>query len=458
MEIENKPNVNFVSCVKWVKKGIAKFNPDKVQLTKVELARMIQETRRNLRVSEKPEEGNEGQPSTNPSDEFGLQNYDNDEDEDEENPLGLNSLAEVPEADENYSDTDESEKEDDFIKPKDSLILVGHVEGDASILEVYVYNEEEESLYVHHDILLPSFPLCLEWLDKETGHPPGSYCAVGTMGPIIQVWDLDVVNCLEPAYKLGRKGSRKRGTTTVGHKDAVLDLSWNKNYDHILASGSADKTIHLWDLDVGEPATTLNAFSDKVQCLEWHRLEAQTLLAGSADQTVKIFDCRNPETNQSWQVDGEVERVCWNPLQPFSFFASTSVGKVQYFDCRKGQIWSIEAHEKEVTGLTISAQCPGLLITASADGSLKVWDMNEESEPVMAVNKEFDLGVVHCVELCPDLPFVIAAGGDNKSKNFLVYDLRNVDPVRHRFESRNLIQLVPEESVMDTDTLEQTTN
>jgi hypothetical protein len=45
------------------------------------------------------------------------------------------------------SEDDDSEKEDDMINPKDNLILVGHVEGDTSILEVYgeyifiMYNE-----------------------------------------------------------------------------------------------------------------------------------------------------------------------------------------------------------------------------------------------------------------------------------------------------------------------------
>ena len=43
----------------------------------------------------------------------------------------------------------------------DNLILVGHVQGDAATLEVYVYNDVEDALYVHHDMILPSVPLAL---------------------------------------------------------------------------------------------------------------------------------------------------------------------------------------------------------------------------------------------------------------------------------------------------------
>ena len=43
----------------------------------------------------------------------------------------------------------------------DNLILAGHVEGDSATLEVYVYNDVEDALYVHHDLLLPSLPLAL---------------------------------------------------------------------------------------------------------------------------------------------------------------------------------------------------------------------------------------------------------------------------------------------------------
>lgn len=58
----------------------------------------------------------------------------------------------------------------------------------------------------------------------------GNLCALGGMDPVIQVWDLDIENCLEPAFKLGKKPNKKKKTKRVGHKDAVLDLSWNRNF------------------------------------------------------------------------------------------------------------------------------------------------------------------------------------------------------------------------------------
>lgn len=105
------------------------------------------------------------------------------------------------------------------------------MDDDASSLEVYVYNETENSFYVHHDFLLPSFPLCIEWMNYDPeSKEPGNLCAIGCIDPVITIWDLDIQDTLEPAIKLGSKGKRKKGIEKFGHRDAVLDLSWNKNF------------------------------------------------------------------------------------------------------------------------------------------------------------------------------------------------------------------------------------
>lgn len=165
-ELETDPavgHVNFVPCLAWVGRGRAKANPDKVQLTQEELAKIINQTKKAITGDEaeadeededkdakeevvetetvkKEEKGNDG--VTDIEKEYGLDTYD-DEDDSAQALFGIGDL--VSHADQRQDDylegfdedDDASEAEDFTIRPTDNLILVGHVEGNASILEVY---------------------------------------------------------------------------------------------------------------------------------------------------------------------------------------------------------------------------------------------------------------------------------------------------------------------------------
>ena len=98
-----------------------------------------------------------------------------------------------------------------------------------------VYNDVEDALYVHHDVLLPSFPMALEWIgygSEGEGGKQGNLVAVGSMSPVIDIWDIDLVDSLEPDFKLGRKAKKK--IKGYGHTDAVLSLAWNRNAEYVL--------------------------------------------------------------------------------------------------------------------------------------------------------------------------------------------------------------------------------
>uniref|UniRef100_A0A6V7LZ75 Uncharacterized protein n=1 Tax=Bracon brevicornis TaxID=1563983 RepID=A0A6V7LZ75_9HYME len=377
-------------------------------------------------------------------DEFDFDNYDNEDGNIHCNIGGLaviNPDGRDPLITVGDDEDQDSEKEDDIIKPDDNLVLVGHVDGDASILEVFVYNEKEGSFYCHHDFLLPSFPLCIEWLNFDpTSMKPGNLCAIGDMTPIIQVWDLDIIDCLEPAFVLGSKPKKKNKGKRIGHKDAVLDLTWNKNYRHVLASGSVDQTVLLWDLDQGTPATKLKNFGEKVQSIEFHPHETHNLLTGCADGVTRLYDCRVDDTFKSWETTGEVEKVLWNHFDPNYCFISTNSGIIECIDVREGKhIWQKKAHEKEVTGLSLSASCPGLLVTSAYDGVIKVWDVLDVHNAEMIFEKKTNLGQLQCLASSPDSPFVFATGGDHKSHNYKIWDLMEITVVAERFKERGLV-------------------
>jgi periodic tryptophan protein 1 len=153
-------------------------------------------------------------------------------------------------------DDDESDAEDHEIRPTDAVVLVATTEDEEySSIEVHVYEEESGALYVHHDIALPAFPLCLAWGDcppsldadgKQTG--VGSFVAVGTFQPGIEIWDLDIIDPLEPVAVLGgemdvadgglkkkkKKGKRAGPALAPGsHEGAVMSLDWNRQHRQV---------------------------------------------------------------------------------------------------------------------------------------------------------------------------------------------------------------------------------
>lgn len=56
-------------------------------------------------------------------------------------------------------DDDEEEKEDFVIRKSDALIIVAAAEQNYSNIEVYLYEEENSNLFVHHEIMLNAYPL-----------------------------------------------------------------------------------------------------------------------------------------------------------------------------------------------------------------------------------------------------------------------------------------------------------
>ena len=306
MEEHQTPAHDFVTCLSWVQRGVPKHRPTEVQYESEELLSLISRTKQSLldhgetqenldqamadvdmrEAADQPQQssgqgsqsnGQQQQGNRGGGDDdddivrrYGLDTYDDESDEETNNVIGgIGNLVqhannqEDPYLERNPEDS-ESELEDFLIQENDNLLLVGHVQEDASSLDVYVYNEEDN--YVHHDVILPAFPMCFEPIYYDSVQQcTANLLAIGDMTKYIQVWDLDIVNELEPKI------------TLKGHKDAVLGLSWNSQTKNILASCSVDKSVRIWDLNVNKSIHQLKKFADRIQSLEFNPSEAGEL-------------------------------------------------------------------------------------------------------------------------------------------------------------------------------------
>ena len=287
--------------------------------------------------------------------EYDLEHYDDDEvddddndievdgEGDEENVYGgsayLSANGQDPYITLKSAEEDDEEREELQILATDNLVLAARVEDEVAHLEVYVYEDEADNLYVHHDVMLPALPLAVEWLNYGVGEhtqggDTGNIAAVGTMEPDIELWNLDVVDCMFPDAILGaggqdeavsdkprKKKKKSKKPRDDYHVDAVLALAANRQHRNLLASASADKTIKLWDLSTTKCAKSYSYHSGKVCTLAWHPTEATALLSGSYDRSVMAGDVRAPDQGQrKWTVESDVENVRWDPHDTNYFY------------------------------------------------------------------------------------------------------------------------------------------
>ncbi|CAK7212115.1 rRNA-processing protein [Sporothrix bragantina] len=419
--------------------------------------------------------------------EYNLDNYDDDEDEEaaggvsDGQPMSIfgniKSLAYYESNKEDpyitlqdaNAEDEEDDREDLQVLATDNLVLAAKVEDELAHLEVYVYEDEADNLYVHHDIMLPAIPLCVEWLDLPVGktdkttdasaNAAANFVAIGTMDPDIEIWDLDTVDCMYPNAILGQGGKnssgaadkkkkKKKGKGKAAndhyHVDAVLSLAANRKHRNLLASASADKTVKLWDLNTATCAKSYTYHTDKVCSLAWHAVESTVLLSGSYDRTIVAADMRAPEaTRPRWGVESDVENIRWDPHDPNFFFVSTENGIVHYHDVRMAPtdptltkaVWTLQAHDESVSSFDVNPHIPGFMATGSGDRTVKLWNI-QASGPSMVVSRSLDVGKVFSTQFAPDpeVAFRLAVAGSKG--NLTVWDTSTNAGVRRAFASK----------------------
>ncbi|KAI7727590.1 hypothetical protein M8C21_019339 [Ambrosia artemisiifolia] len=411
----------MISSISWVPKGASKSvpsvadPPSKEEIEELKKLALL-EKGSDVDVEDMSEEGNEDMTDDDDDDDVDV----TEQPADVEKALGAaNALGKAIElfgsgiGDVYYpsneldpylkdnNDEDSEEIEDIMIKEDDAVVICVIEDPDG-----------DPNMYVHHQILIPAFPLCTAWLDCPIkGGEKGNFIAVGSMEPAIEIWDLDTMDEVQPSLALGgiaeiEKEKKKKGKKVKksikykedSHTGPVLALAWNKGFRNILASGSADKTV---------------------QAVAWNPYEHEVLLSGSFDHTVVMRDGRVPShSGFKWSVAADVESLAWNPHDQHLFVASLENGTVVGFDIRTAtsnsssdtKAFTIHAHDKAVCAISYNPLVPNLLATGSDDKMVKLWDLSN-NQPSCVASQNRKAGSVFSVSFSEDSPFLLALAG-----------------------------------------------
>jgi len=364
-------------------------------------------------------------------------------------------------------DDEDSDADDINLSPDDAIVVVAKTEDDFAVLEVHVYEEKSGNLFVHHDIPLPSFPLCLAHGDINHMGGAGNYIAVGTFSPGIEVWNLDVLNALEPSCILGgddttaadelmkmnmmmhsagsHKKQQQQQPSTAGlkegsHTDAVMSLCWNKIHRQVIASGSADQTVKIWDITKENAnAATFTHHKNKVQAVVWHPTEGTLLATAAYDRTVALLDARSNEDCKKVKITADVESIAWDPHNTHYLTAATEDGSLTCWDVRQFEkpVWSMVVEEYGgVTDLAYNPNVPGMLATCSLNKTVTLWDTTQKEKvpPVACGNKAMEVGKLYTLSFYTSSSWLLGCGGS--AKKLALWDMTRDDAIQKRFGER----------------------
>lgn len=181
--------------------------------------------------------------------------------------------------------------------------------------------------------------------------------------------------------------------TLQGHKDAVYSMALSPD-GKVLATGSYDQKIKLWDLESGKEIKTLSGHNGCVYHLAF-RPDGKILASASADRTVKLWDVASGERRDTLtQSQKELFALAFSPDGKHLVAGGTD---------NRIRLWSISeaaaentdpildskfAHEGAILSLVFSADGK-TLVSSADDKTVKIWESTGMKER-MLLEKQSD--------------------------------------------------------------------
>ncbi|KAM3141596.1 hypothetical protein pb186bvf_006201 [Paramecium bursaria] len=161
-----------------------------------------------------------------------------------------------------------------------------------------------------------------------------------------------------------------------GHEQPVLCVQFH-TLGHILATGSGDTSIRIWDILTETPVATMNGHKNWVLCLSWSP-DCLYIVSGDMNGHLCLWNSEYQQVGQIMKGHTKwVTSIAWEPMhinQDCDLFASSSKdGTVRIWSrASLNCLLSISAHQKCITKMLWG----NFIYTASEDTTINVWNKN----------------------------------------------------------------------------------
>jgi predicted NACHT family NTPase len=218
---------------------------------------------------------------------------------------------------------------------------------------------------------------------------------------------LSLLAMLLPPARGAGEGLLKPIGGRLKHAGAVNAVSLSAD-GKFLATGAADKQVHVWELATGKEIGAFPALKQPVLAVAFAP-DGKTLVSGGGDRSVRIWQLDPTKELQKIEMkEGAVDAVAFAPDS--KLIASGGGDKIIHLwdpDTAK-EIRPLKGHENGVTSLSFSPNAK-LLVSGSKDRTVRVWDVDTGKE---LCQYKVHQGWVTAVAFAPDGQTVVSTSRD----------------------------------------------
>ncbi|QRV96470.1 hypothetical protein RhiJN_24488 [Ceratobasidium sp. AG-Ba] len=300
-------------------------------------------------------------------------------------------------------------------------MVLGPLEGHSEDAEE-VYSEEAEDVYSEEEEVSSEeaeevFSEKVEEVYSVAYSPGGSCVASGSADGTVRIWDVNTGSLAVQPLR--------------GHSSSVAAVTFSPD-GTLLASSSFDKTVRIWGASTGAAVTTLTGLSGYVRCVAFSP-DSKRIVSGSDDRTIRVWDVETGRTvvgpmkgHSKWVLS-----VAFSP-DGHHIASGSRDNTIRVWDAQTGQqvLEPLEGHSYSVNCVTYSHDGQRI-ISCSADDTIRIWDA-KTGQPVLEPLQGHSSSV-ESVAVSSDGRYIVSGSGDNTIRlwDASPYLTSTLHPVRH---------------------------